>query len=476
MVTAPSSGAGKTSIACGVVRAFRDMGMSVQAFKAGPDYLDAGYLSAAAGRPAANLDLFLADGRTMVEDFAAERPFDVAVAEGVMGYFDGGGPGYGGEDELSTYAVASRLRMPAVLVLDAGKAGHSVAAVAAGFAAHRRRTRIRGVILNRVGSERHERICREALDGEGIPVLGAVPREAGLSLDSGPLGLVPSWRLGSGAVDAMASRIASFLDAGGLARASRTSEPLPRHRGAAGRAGRPPAAPAAPGPVVCVALDDAFGFYYRRSLENLRLAGASLRFFSPVADRALPECDALYVGGGFPEDRAAELSANSPMRASVKRFAERGGPVYAEGGGMMYLADRLSAAGPGRPRRRRMVGLIGGEAAMTGRLRVGYCRCGLLADTPIQAAAGGAGLAGHVFHYSEMRGLPDDARLAYACEGPGGGHVGPPGGSGPRRGRGGKRGCDGILAHNALASYVHCQITRERAGRFVGMAAGFSRR
>ena len=462
VVSGTSSGVGKTSVACGVIRALRGAGAAVQAFKVGPDYIDTGYLAEASGRPAANLDAWMM-GRAGVESEYedASRGADVSVIEGVMGYYDGSGE----DGAHSTYHMARLLRAPVVLVIDAGRTGHSVGAAALGFRRFRRGSNIAGVILNRLGSERHETMCRAAAGRAGAAVLGAVPRDPALSVGTGSMGLVQARQAGGRrAVARIAARIARHLDAGALLKAARAAGEI----GAAGRGGGPRGAeggrggPRGAGPTICVARDEAFSLYYRSSLENLRRAGATLRFFSPVSDRRLPECDAIYVGGGVPEEHAAGLEGNGAMRRSIRRFADGGGPVYAEGGGAAYMAGSLECGGRGHA----MAAVVDCDAVFGERLRLGYVGARALPGCPVAAAR--SPVNGHAFHHLEMRRIGRGARFAYEVV------------SGPamrrrRAGRGGSQGADGITGggggQNAVASLMQVCMGPGAARRLVAAAA-----
>ena len=463
-VAGTSSGVGKTSIACGVIHALRaacGRGAVVQAFKVGPDYIDTAYLSEASGRPAANLDTWMMGraGALAEHDRTAEGAA-VSVIEGVMGYYDGAGD----EGDHSTYHVARAVGAPVALVVDASRTGHSVAAAAAGFARHKRGANIAGVILNRIGSGRHEDMCRAALGRAGIAVLGAVPRDPSLAIETGRLGLVQARQAGGRrAIGRIARRIAGHLDGDALLKAARGAA-----GGAKGVGARPSAvsAPAQDAAVrICVARDDAFGFYYHNSLENLRRAGASLRFFSPISGKRLPECDMLYVGGGLPEEHAHALEANSAMRRSVREFARGGGTVYAEGGGVAYLSAGLEY----EDRLYGMAGVLGCTIAMTGRLRLGY--------TLARAAEGGtlvarsaAAVRGHAFHHMEARDTVRGSAFAYDVErGPCMLEWRPRGGRAPIRG-------DGMIVGNVLASMMQAYISPAAAERIVKEAARRAKR
>ena len=418
MVAGASSGSGKTSVACAVCHGLARRGYSVQPFKVGPDYIDPGHLAAASGREALNLDAWLMGEEELLRAFAS-RGADVAVIEGVMGYYDGAS---GRGDLASTYQVASLLGCSVVLVLDASGTARSLAATALGFSRFREDARVRGVVLNRVKSERHERMCREAMAESGIEVLGAIPHDPAHSLPSRHLGLVPAREASASRRTVEAARAASeFINLDRVLELAR-AEPI-----------RPRARPG-PGPPECtvaVALDDSFNFYYPANLEELRRCGARTVFFSPLSDEKIPDCDGLYIGGGFPEVMAQRLSENRPMLSSVREKIEGGAPAYAECGGLMYLArsirDEKSHA---------MAGVIEADSRMTGKLTLNYTEGRVVRDCAVSAAR--SPLRGHEFHYSRTD-APRDAKFAYELS----------------AGEGIAGGRDGIVQDGLLASYGH---------------------
>ncbi len=440
-----TSGVGKTLVSCGLIHALRGLGYSVQPFKVGPDYIDPGYLSSASGRDARNLDAWLMGRRRVLESFTANSACDVSVIEGVMGFYDGA---RGDSDFASTHHVASITRSPVVLVLDASKASRSVAATALGFQRFHRNSRISGIILNRIGSERHESLCRQALRRVRLPVLGAVYKDASLELESRHLGLVPAAEGGRvrKRLAAAARSVADSLDMEGIVGILTGPPPLPRAPGPAAKKARA---------VIAVALDDSFNFYYRDNLDALRREGASLEFFSPARDRAPPESDGIYVGGGFPEIRGEALEKNRRMMGEIKKLSGAGMPVYAECGGLMYLTKSIDYGG----RRYRMAGVFDAETRMTGRMRLNYTRGRAVAGSII--SGGSRVLYGHEFHYSELVSVPQDSRFAYELE----------------IGDGIEGGRDGLMLANTLASYGHLYFDRsDHARRFVSHCEGFSRR
>lgn len=455
VVAGVSSGVGKTSVTCAIIRALRGrFADSVVPFKTGPDYIDPRYLGAAAGGDAYNLDEWLMGKKRMLESFARHsNSAGISVIEGVMGYYDGHSLD---SDVASTYGVASATESPVLLVVDASKAARSVAATALGFVRFRRNSRIAGVILNRLGSDRHASICAEALRLEGIQTVGCIRRDASLRLAERHLGLLST--LDEGEMQqhlcAIAEKMTGYLDVERIRAIAHSAGPVPSPR-PAGRAPQPPG-PSAQRATIAVALDSSFNFYYADNLEALRRQGARLIFFSPVSDDALPACDGLYIGGGFPEVLAAKLGRNASMRQSVRRLVQDGAPTYAECGGLMYLSKYIEDADG---RRHRMTGVLDASVSMTDRPVLGYTRGSIRAGTPVTGRGGS--LRGHEFHYSQMTDVPADAQFAVTLQ----------------EGRGITGGMDGILQHGALASYGHLYFdASDCAARFVSACARYGRR
>ncbi|MGY1796255.1 cobyrinate a,c-diamide synthase [Geodermatophilus sp. SYSU D00525] len=424
VVAAPSSNAGKTSIATGLVAALTGRGLAVSPHKVGPDYIDPGYTGLAAGRPGRNLDPVLQGGERVVPLFLhGARGADVAVVEGVMGLFDGATspdvePGF-----ASTAHVARLLRAPVVLVVDASAQAQSVAALVHGFATFDPRVRLGGVVLNRVGSDRHEAILREALDAAGVPVLGAVRRLDALGTPSRHLGLVPAAERSAEAL-ATVRRLGEVVGAGvdldAVLRLARSAPDL------ADTPWDPAAevAPVAGRPRIAVAGGPAFTFGYAENAELLAAAGAEVVTVDPLRDEALPAGTAgLVVGGGFPEVYADQLSANTPLRDAIAALAARGGPVAAECAGLLYLSRELDGAP--------MCGVLDVATAMTPRLTLGYRAAVALSDSVLAPA--GTRVRGHEFHRTHA--LPGAGRTP-AWRWPGGGP-------------------EGFVAGSVHASYLH---------------------
>ncbi|MGV0742217.1 cobyrinate a,c-diamide synthase [Mycolicibacterium sp. XJ870] len=385
VIAAPASGSGKTTVATGLIGALRRAGHAVAPFKVGPDFIDPGYHALAADRPGRNLDPVLVGDELIGPLYRhGSAGTDIAVVEGVMGLFDGRI-----EDQMtgtprgSAAHVAGLLGAPVVLVVDARGQSHSIAALLHGFLTFDPAVRIAGVILNRVGSPRHETVLRQACDHAGVEVLGAIPRADALSVPSRHLGLVTAiehGRQARAAVAAMTELVARHVD-------------LPAVKASAdARVGSQPWNPAAAQPVtgvtVALAAGKAFSFGYVEHGELLRGTGAHVAEFDPLVDPLPPGADALVLPGGFPEQFTAELSANAVVREQIRELAAGGAPVHAECAGLTYLVDDLD----GSP----MCGVLAGSARFTERLTLGYRDAVAVVDSSLHAA--GERVTGHEFH------------------------------------------------------------------------------
>ena len=389
VVAGTHSGVGKTTVASGLMAALSSEGFRVAPFKVGPDFIDPSYHTLAAGGPGRNLDAFLSGPELMGPLFAhGARGADIAVIEGVMGLFDG----KGGGDLASTAHVARLLEAPIVLVVDARAMSRSVAAMVHGYATFDPRSRIAGVVLNRVGSRVHETILRDAIKPLGIPVLGVVGRNDEIHTPDRHLGLVPVAERREEAarsLDALGKVISRSLNLDSMVRLARSAAPV----GVEAWSPESRDLDRSVGTRVAVATGPSFSFLYRENLELLDGAGAEVVTFDPTTEEELPAgTDALYLGGGFPETYAEALSTNWRMRESVQAFAAGGRPVVAECGGLLYLVRELD----GHP----MCGVLDAEATMTDRLTLGYREARALADSPL--ADRDANVRGHEFHYSAV--------------------------------------------------------------------------
>ncbi|WP_434099546.1 cobyrinate a,c-diamide synthase [Streptomyces sviceus] len=403
VVAAPSSGSGKTTVATGLMAAFAARGLAVSPHKVGPDYIDPGYHALASGRVGRNLDAYLCGPELVAPLFLhGARGCDIAVVEGVMGMFDGAA----GEGELaSTAHVAKLLRAPVVLVVDASSQSRSVAALVHGFASWDPEVRVGGVILNKVASDRHEALLREALESAGVPVFGVLRRVAQVDTPSRHLGLVPVAERRAEAVDAvaaMAEQVRAGCDLDGLVSLAQGAGALPcaAWDAAEALAFSPPPPLPVPSPggsalwtpdrqVIAIAGGPAFTFSYAEHAELLTAAGADVVPFDPLRDERLPDGTAgLVIGGGFPEVYAAELSANEPLRKAVSALAETCAPVAAECAGLLYLCRELD----GQP----MCGVLDASARMEERLTLGYRDAVAVSDSSLAVA--GTRMRGHEFH------------------------------------------------------------------------------
>ncbi|MER6328382.1 cobyrinate a,c-diamide synthase [Streptomyces sp. NPDC001034] len=461
VIAAPASGSGKTTVATGLMAAFAARGLAVSPHKVGPDYIDPGYHALATGRAGRNLDAYLCGPELIAPLFLhGARGCDIAVVEGVMGLYDGAA----GEGELaSTAHVAKLLRAPVVLVVDASSQSRSVAALVHGFVSWDPEVRVGGVILNKVGSDRHEELLREALDAVGVPVLGVLRRAPLVETPSRHLGLVPVAERRALAVDAvseMAALVSRGCDLAALERLARAAGAVPGaapwtpdspahdHPSRSARSARPAERPEGKSarsaedakPRVAVAGGSAFTFSYAEHAELLTAAGAEVVTFDPLRDEELPEHTAgLVIGGGFPEVYAAELSANEPLRKAVAELALSGAPVAAECAGLLYLSRELD----GRP----MCGVLDAGARMAERLTLGYRDAVALGDSVLAGA--GTRMRGHEFHRTVVE--------------PGAGAV-------PAWGiRGRERRVEGFVQRGVHASYLHTHWASEPgvARRFV---------
>jgi cobyrinic acid a,c-diamide synthase len=393
VIAAPGSDHGKTSVTTGLLGALRQRGLKVSPHKVGPDYIDPGYHALAAGRRGRNLDAWLVGEDQIAPMFlhGASTPelADVALIEGVMGLFDGAS---GRSDFASTAHVARLLTAPVILVVDASGTGLSAAALLHGFATYDPGTRIGGVIFNKAGSEGHERLLRQAAEAAGVPVLGVIRRRDQLTVPSRHLGLVPAAELGgpaAGAVAALTAIVAASVDLDAVVRLARAAAPLAVHQDISSER----TVASLPRPRLAIAGGPAFTFGYAEHPELLAAAGAEVVTFDPVRDERLPAgVDGLIIGGGFPEEHAADLSANERLRAQVAALARAGAPVIAECAGLLYLSRSLD----GHP----MCGVLDASGAMTGKLTLGYRDAVAAATSPLAQA--GTRVHGHEFHRTTM--------------------------------------------------------------------------
>jgi cobyrinic acid a,c-diamide synthase len=424
VVAGTSSGAGKTSVSCGLIAALRSRGHVVQGFKVGPDYIDPSYHALASGRPGRNLDAFLS-GPELIAPLALHgvQGADIAVIEGVMGLFDGAS----GRGELaSTAHVAKLLDAPVLLVLDAASMARSAAAIVHGYMTFDPDVEIAGVIVNKVGSDHHVELLREAIEPLGVPVVGALRRDDRVAAPERHLGLVPAGEREArtrAAIEALREAVLARVDLDAILALARSAPPLagepwspalerPASFAASLSSSQrlavsssrldtarqlakdtPDAASAPASATIAIARGSAFSFHYEENLELLCAAGATLAAFDPTRDSALPEgSTALILAGGFPEIFGSELSANVALRDEIAAFARAGKPVLAECGGLLYLCEELD----GLP----MCGVLPARGRMAGRLSIGYREATAQRDSTLWRA--GEAIRGHEFHYSAV--------------------------------------------------------------------------
>ncbi len=435
VIAGTHSGCGKTTIASGIMAALTARGMKVQPFKVGPDFIDPSHHTRICGRSSRNLDPFMMGEDECRETFArASAGADIAVIEGVMGMYDG----LDGADTCSTAHVARILQSPVILVVDVKGMSRSVHALINGFRAFDPTINFAGVIINRVGSPRH----RSMIESAGpVRSFGWIPRTDTIGLASRHLGLVMAHE--SDSLKAAGAVIEEHGDPDGIIAAAQSAPSLP--------VPKPATAPIPPTARIGIAWDNAFCFYYQDNFDRLRQSGAGLVFFSPLAER-LPEVDAVYIGGGYPELHLPALES-SACTSDLKRAVDHDLPVYAECGGLMYLTRTVSA-----DKTYRLAGVLPADSEMTKKIQaLGYVKGSVVTGSALLAP--GTCITGHEFHYSRL--IPDrDARYAIKLS----------------RGRGIDAGNDGIIAGTALASYTHAYFTHDVALGIVDAAKHYSRK
>ena len=436
-ISAAHKSSGKTTVSLGLCAAFARQGLTVQAFKKGPDYIDPAWLQLASGRPCYNLDSYTAGHAETLTDFATRsRNTDLAVIEGNKGLHDG----LDLDGSNSNAALAKSLNTPVILVIDARGTMRGIAPLLIGYQVFDPAVKIAGVIANRTGGSRHEGKLRAAVEHyTDIPYLGALPNTAELGIAEKHLGLVPGYELGSAQsqIATIADAVETHTDLAAIRDIANTHVP----ENSAVPAVKPSVV--TPGLRIGIARDAAFGFYYAGDLDAFTELGATLVPVDTFNDPELPALDGLFIGGGFPERHAARLQANRSLRESIRNAIDNGLPVYAECGGLMYLARSLSWNGV----RHEMVGAFAGDILMHEKPRGrGYVQVRENSDVfPWPANTDPTTVvSAHEFHYSSIEELPNAERYAYRVE----------------RGNG-IDGCnDGLVFKHVLASYTHLRHTR----------------
>ncbi len=435
VIAGTHSGCGKTTIASGIMSALTQRGVKVQPFKVGPDFIDPSHHTRICGRFSRNLDPFMMGDEGCIDTFIrATDGADIAVIEGVMGIFDG----LDGSDIASTAHVARIIKAPVVLVVDAKGMSRSVHALIDGYRRYDPTLRFSGVILNRIGSPRHRLMIEPSLS---LPSFGYIPRKEELAVESRHLGLKMAHE--SVSMGEFGKIIEENCNLDALLAAAHNAPPLIN----------------AINTMECesmihsrigVAFDEAFCFYYQDNLDLLKRSGAELVFFSPLSG-SLPDVDAVYLGGGYPELHLAALES-SRCREELKKAADSGMPVYAECGGLMYLTESITS-----DKTYRMCGILPASAEMTGRIQaLGYVKGETVASHSFLAS--GQTITGHEFHYSQLH-LSCDARYALRLS----------------RGKGIDGGKDGLLSQNVIGCYTHAYFTPAFTHAMIECAVKFSR-
>ena len=443
LISAAHKSSGKTTVTVGLCAALAERGLAVQPFKKGPDYIDPMWLGQAAGRPCHNLDFYNMSHEeilTTTGHYSADA--DIALIEGNKGLYDG----LDLDGSNSNAALAKLLQTPVILVLDARGMTRGIAPLILGNQAFDPEIRIAGVILNQLGGSRHEAKLRAVIEHyTDVPVIGGVHRDKSLEIVERHLGLIPS-----NEETAAQNKIRHIRD---LIKAQVDLDQLLSIAGQTALDFEPlPVALPATGPAVRIGIarDAAFGFYYPDDLDALQRAGAKLVAFNTLRDKALPDVDALFIGGGFPESHMQALEANSELRTSIRQAIEKGLPAYAECGGLMYLARSLRW----KDRQSEMVGVIPADVIMHERPQGrGYVRLQETADSPWPGGPQQTEFSAHEFHYSSLDNISSPLKFAYAV----------------KRGTGIDGKNDGIVINRLLACYSHMRDTKQHhwAQRFV---------
>ncbi len=447
MIAGTHSGVGKTTITTAIMAVLAGEGYNVQPYKVGPDYIDPSYHTVATGNRCRNLDAWMLDEPAVYRIFTGSAAAaDISVIEGVMGVFDGSS---GSGEQGSSAHIAKLLKCPVILIVDVRSMARSAAAMVLGYKSFDPDLDVAGVILNRIGSDRHLRLVTEAIETYcDVPVVGYIRKNANLELPSRHLGLVPTVEGGAlpDRVRALAGEVREGIDLERLLNIARSAEKLapPEASRQTGGTGTGPRVR------IGIAWDEAFSFYYQDGLETLEARGAELVPFSPMHDSALPQnLDGIYIGGGFPEIFLAELAANRGLMDRIREAGHAGMPVFAECGGLMYLSEAIvDFDGSRYP----LVGLVPGRCIMEKNLvGMGYVEAESLDDNIIAPA--GRKVRGHEFHYSRIE--PDNPDFRYAFK--------------LNRNRYRDTVMDGYSGKNILASYVHLHFASDpdMAGRFI---------
>lgn len=392
LIAGTNSGVGKTTISLGIMQAFTKRNMKVQPYKVGPDYIDPSYHTFITNRYSRNLDSYMLDDEKIKYVFnKSSQDADISIVEGVMGLFDGIGIDL---DNCTSSHTSKILKAPVILVINGKAMAASSAAMVLGYKQIDKDVNIKGVIVNNVKTKTHYEIIKQSIETYcDVEVLGYFPPNDEFSLDSRHLGLVPSVEIDclKTKFDNLADEIEKYIDIDRILEISQTGEvesdfdlvPFIKENKLENK-------------IIAIAYDKAFNFYYRENIELLKELGLNVKYFSPLEDKEVPNCDYIYIGGGFPEIFAQELELNESMRKSIKKAHENNIPIYAECGGLMYLGEKLIDQ---ENKECNMVGILRGYSEMTSSLkRFGYCYGISKVETILSKK--GEMIKGHEFHHS----------------------------------------------------------------------------
>jgi cobyrinic acid a,c-diamide synthase len=455
IIAGTSSGVGKTSITLGILHKFKDLGLKVQSFKVGPDFIDPAYHTFVTNNPCYNLDSWLMGEKGVINTFEKyTRGKDIAVIEGVMGLFDGA---EGKNDFASTAQIAKILESPIILVIDASKAARSIAAIAYGFMNFDKGLKIKGIILNKIASNKHFHLIKEAFDNKiKIPIVGVIYKNEGFTFSERHLGLIPTAELDNKRKKKILNSvrtISDFLDSDKL-----ISLMIPLKNEKTLKKKDKINKQQSKNLKIAVALDNSFNFYYQENLDILQKKGVELIFFSPLNDIYLPEeINGILLGGGFPEILSKDLTKNQSMMKSIKKMAENEIPLYAECGGLMYLTKSIKEGirrykktneivelDENSQKTYKMIGLIDATTKMTNQLTLNYTQGKILNESFLFGKV--KNIRGHEFHYSKIENIHHDTRYSYYLD----------------KGIGISEKKDGIIVYNTIASYTHLHFSNSK--------------
>jgi cobyrinic acid a,c-diamide synthase len=452
LIAGVTSGVGKTLVSTSIMYYFESKGYQVQPFKVGPDFIDPTYHAAICKRNSYNLDVWMMGKSGVLNKFnRTSTHADIAVIEGVMGVFDGvfGKSGFG-----STAHVARILNSPIILVVDASRAGESIAALVYGFLNFDKRLDVLGLVLNNVASLKHLKTIKEGMRKKiNVPIVGVIFRDKDLKLNERHLGLIPVLKAGGSNVNRIVT-MSRLISKNLYLKRLRNFHVIRRDTVPISTLER-----GEPVVKIAIAKDESFNFYYPDTIESLKLNNAEIISFSPVNDKRLPDgISGLILGGGFPEILAGHLAKNYCIKNSILREAENGMPIYAECGGLMYLTKTITQFQKGKKRKSKMIGLVDADTVMTDRPVLNYTEAVNSASFFRDIRK----VRGHEFHYSRMHNVGKDLRFAYAL----------------RRGNGISNNKDGVIVYNCLASYMHLHFGGDQrlARRIVDLCRNYSRK